>query len=322
MSDATPCVSVIIPAYKAASTLARTLQSVQAQSFRDWEVVLVDDGSPDDGAAIAEGFAAADARIRVIRQENGGVSRARNRAVAESRGEILAFMDADDLWEPDKLALHVQQMRLNPALGMSWAQIRFLYPDGSPTAVISNRPVRGVGARDLLAENMACTMSNLVARRRTFDQVGGFDETLDFDEDKDWMFRVWAAGIAIEGIDRVLTGYRTSARGLASDLGHMEREWLAYVARARAIAPEAVNAAFHDAQAIFLRNLARRALRLREASREALPLFLRALRASPRGMLVEPRRSAMTGAAALIAWAAPGPLRSGFLRLLDAAPSK
>ncbi len=99
-----PRVSVVTPVYNSALYLAETLDSVLAQSMRDWEMLLVDDGSTDDSLAVAEAYASRDPRIRVLRSErNLGVARTRNRGVAESRGDYIALLDSDDLWMPDKL---------------------------------------------------------------------------------------------------------------------------------------------------------------------------------------------------------------------------
>ena len=96
-------ISVVVPAWRAEKTLAATLDSILAQTWRELEVLVVDDASPDGTLALAQSYAAKDPRVRVIAQpENGGVSKARNRGVREARGEWIAFLDSDDLWMPEK----------------------------------------------------------------------------------------------------------------------------------------------------------------------------------------------------------------------------
>lgn len=107
-----PAVSVMMPAYNAAEFIAQAIESVLAQSFHDWELIIVDDGSRDDTYAIAAGYQ--DPRIRIIRQENGGEAVARNTALRHMRGELVAFLDADDLFLPDHLALTVAYLQANP----------------------------------------------------------------------------------------------------------------------------------------------------------------------------------------------------------------
>ena len=97
-------ISVVVPAWRAEKTLAATLDSILSQTWRELEVLVVDDASPDGTLALAQSYAAKEPRVRVIAQpENGGVSKARNRGVREARGEWIAFLDSDDLWMPEKL---------------------------------------------------------------------------------------------------------------------------------------------------------------------------------------------------------------------------
>ncbi len=100
VNTSTPLVSFVVPAFNAAATIAGTLESLLAQTRGDWEAVVVDDGSSDDTASVAERISAADARVRVVRQKNGGVSCARNTAIKAAQGRYLAFLDADDAVEP------------------------------------------------------------------------------------------------------------------------------------------------------------------------------------------------------------------------------
>lgn len=111
-----PFFSVVIPLYNKSGYIERTVKSVLAQSFPDFELVIVDDGSSDDGPAKVE--ALGDPRIRLVRQQNGGVSAARNRGIRESRGRYIAFLDADDEWLSEKLAVHHQFCSHNP--GCCW----------------------------------------------------------------------------------------------------------------------------------------------------------------------------------------------------------
>ena len=104
-------VSVVIPAYNAGATIAETLASALGQTYRDLEIIAVDDGSTDDTAAVVAGAAANDPRIRLLRQANSGVAAARNYGIAEARANLIAILDADDLWHPTKVAKQVAAIR-------------------------------------------------------------------------------------------------------------------------------------------------------------------------------------------------------------------
>jgi glycosyltransferase involved in cell wall biosynthesis len=112
MSSRPATFSVVIPAYNTADTLGEAIDSVLAQTRQDFEIIVVDDGSSDDTAAVAEGFG--DRRIRVYRQENAGPSAARNRGIAEALGEYVSSLDSDDLWLPDYLAEMGRALEENP----------------------------------------------------------------------------------------------------------------------------------------------------------------------------------------------------------------
>jgi len=109
-----PLVSAIVPAYNAAKTIDETLRSVRAQTYRNLEIIVVDDGSKDETAAIAEAHAGQDPRLRVIRQNNAGVAAARNAGILAARAEFVAPVDADDIWAPAKIARQLSLMKENP----------------------------------------------------------------------------------------------------------------------------------------------------------------------------------------------------------------
>jgi len=114
-----PSVSIIVPTYNRRETILRCLESIRAQHFEDWELLVVDDGSVDGTAEAIEGF---DPRMRVIRQANQGITGARNRGLREARGDYLAFLDSDDEWLPHHLALTVAYLRAHPARGFVSAE--------------------------------------------------------------------------------------------------------------------------------------------------------------------------------------------------------
>lgn len=183
-----PLFSVVIPLYNKADTIVRTLRSVAGQVFRDFEVVVVDDGSKDDGAAVVERFDGLPS-LRVIRQKNAGVSAARNNGVAESRGKYIAFLDADDEWKRMFLKEIADAIDVHPearVLGSGYER------------VANGRLYRCRDRRELFVCNLfkvwpyyqPINSSSIVIEKRAFVDAGGYREDLRFWEDGELWFRL------------------------------------------------------------------------------------------------------------------------------------
>lgn len=181
-----PLVSVIIPLYNKAPYIGRTLVSVLVQTVQHFEVVVVDDGSTDNGHEIVESFS--DPRIRLVRQENHGVSAARNRGVATASGNLLALLDADDLWKPNFLETALSLERKYPdaglyALGYELAHRRRTVPM-VPAGVPDGGGIVGdpLYAMALSKPNLIST-SSVMLSRQAFNEAGGFPEGFSYGED-------------------------------------------------------------------------------------------------------------------------------------------
>lgn len=159
-------VSIVTPAYRAARFIAETIRSVQAQTYRDFEMLVVDDCSPDETAAIVESFAVNDPRIRLLRQQtNGGPAAARNRALAEARGRWIAFLDSDDAWLPEKLEKQLAFHRARNAK-ISFTEFRRVDADGSHVGrLITVRDWLDYGR--LLCDTGIATSTVIVDRSKT-----------------------------------------------------------------------------------------------------------------------------------------------------------
>lgn len=297
-------VSVVMPAYNAASFISQTVESVLNQSFVDFELLIIDDGSTDNTLEIAYQYANSDRRIRVFSQVNRGVSATRNHGIQLAKGKFIAFLDADDLWLPAKLTAHMEHFAANPNLAVSFARVEFMSWEGQPTGQISTSRLFNLKPEDFLYENPTTTMSNPIARAEVFSQVGGFAEDMSYSEDLEWLFRVMChqrkdqdhgkAVWQIEGIDRVLIYYRASPSGLSASLGRMESGWDLLIDKARLQAPALVKRHYSLARAVHLRYLARRAFRLGLPSSVGLDFINRAIASDWRIFLREPHRTFLT----------------------------
>jgi glycosyltransferase involved in cell wall biosynthesis len=190
-----PEVSVIIPLFNKAPYIARALNSVLNQTFQDYEVIVVNDGSTDDGAAIVRGFR--DPRMRLIQQENRGVSVARNRGVGESRSDLIAFLDADDEWFPRHLE-NIMRLRKNFPGGGAYATRHQIYsPNGKIRSAqyfaIPPEPWEGIIPEYFLTVALgdvpACS-STVVIPKKVFQEIGGFVEGEPWGEDIDVWGRI------------------------------------------------------------------------------------------------------------------------------------
>ncbi len=181
-------ISVIIPLYNKERQIRATLESVLRQSYTDYEIVVVDDGSTDGSVAIVESFN--EARLRLIRQKNAGVSAARNRGICEARGEYVAFLDADDLWEPDFLKTMQHLAERYPDCSVYACNYDFVSPDGAHRPTIIRRlPFTGEhGILSNYFEVASCSHPpicsiSLMVKKEAIQAIGGFPEGIKSGED-------------------------------------------------------------------------------------------------------------------------------------------
>lgn len=206
-----PRVSVVIPTHNRAGYLREAIGSVIAQSFRDWECLVVDDESSDGTARMVAELAARDGRVRYLRQARfGRAARGRNLALRSSDAPLCAFLDDDDLWYPEKLALQVAVMEAHPEVGLVFAKIRKvgLKRQIWPAEQVALRPTFA----DLLRGNIVAT-STALARRSALEAAGpAFDESLIAVEDYDLWLRI-ARRAGLYALPQVLCDYRVHAGG-------------------------------------------------------------------------------------------------------------
>jgi len=188
-------VSVMIPAYNAGPYLAEAIQSVLAQTLRPLEVIVVDDGSTDDTAAIAEGFGLP---VICYRRPHSGIAVTRNYVVSVACGDWLAFLDADDLWLPDKLERQLAAAEKNPELEMIFGGVRqFVSPELGVTDQLRVAP-------PALMTSNAPHAGTMLARREVFARVGPFDTTLQVAEFIDWYARAGSLGLRMATVPEIV----------------------------------------------------------------------------------------------------------------------
>jgi glycosyltransferase involved in cell wall biosynthesis len=228
-----PAVSIVTPAWNAAAFLGESIDSVRAQTFTDWEMVIVDDGSTDDTAALVESYAAADSRIRLLRQSNSGPSAARNRAMRAARGEFFTFLDSDDRWSPEFLAAQLAIFAEHADTGLVTATGVY---EGGPFDGQPTRPLVG-GIRVLpLAEliaNESSVFIMTVFRRAVFDRIHGLDEGQWTSEDYDFWLRAALAGFIFRQNPQPLGIYRVHGQSLSRNRARMMRGMLHTFAKTR-----------------------------------------------------------------------------------------
>ncbi len=193
-----PTVSVVIPAFNSERFIAEAIASAQAQSHSPIEVIVVDDGSTDGTAGVARQLGAI-----VISLPHAGVSRARNHGTNLSTGEWIAFLDADDIWDPEKLALQVEVATEADAPDIVMARQSYLFE--GPIPGWFRGPTDG-------SSEAGFQPSNWLLRRSAWLKVGPFDETLTHSEDTDWLARASDLGLVIRAAERPLVIHRIHDR--------------------------------------------------------------------------------------------------------------
>lgn len=204
-NGSSPRVSVVIPAYNAAGTLPEALDSVFRQTFTDYEVVVVDDGSTDSTPELLAGYGD---RLRVFYKVNEGKpAAARNLGVNRARGEYVAFLDADDRWLPEKVALQANLLDSRPAVGLVYTATAVVDGKGRELRVSRCAPETRGRIGGLLSVRNVMVGSSVMARRRAIEEAGGFDESLTSIENWDLWIRI-ARQWQVDFVDQPLTLYR------------------------------------------------------------------------------------------------------------------
>ena len=230
-----PIISVIIPVYNGEKTIIETIESVLKQTFTDWELIIINDGSTDQTLDIVNRIQ--DSRIQVVSYPNAGLSASRNRGIAKARGEYISFIDADDLWTADKLEFQLKALEENPQAVLAYSWTDCIDESGQLRGPGSHSTVSGDVYATLLLNNFLENGSNPLIRTKVFTEVGGFDESLNSAEDWDMWLRLAARyPFVVVPFPHIL--YRVYRTSMSANVLRMEVACLRVIERAFMQAPD------------------------------------------------------------------------------------
>lgn len=243
-------VSVVIPVFNGERYLDQAVESVLAQTHSDFELIIVDDGSSDDSANIAERRARRDARVRLLRQPNGGVAAARNTGLEAARGEWVACLDHDDLMLPHRLERQIAFIAAHPEVKLFGSVCEYINERGRPCGHTVSAPLRSRADLDaLLAKGrlIGLTHPSVIMHRETIRALGGYDPAMEPAEDLDLWMRVAQAGHLVLQDDEVLTRYRVHGRSITGgQVAKISRASTLVAARAAARAAGRPEPSMHE----------------------------------------------------------------------------
>ncbi len=226
-----PTVDIIIPSYNAANYLRAAVESVMSQTFEDWRIILVDDGSTDNTAEIIEPFLRQlGSKITYIKKENQGLPAARNTAIRNSSAEFLALLDADDVWLPSRLLVSLKSFEKHPQVGLSYGLISRINPQGEIISTWSGNHqwTEGNIAPCIYVLKVQLPCPTMTFRRKCIDEVGLFDETMRATEDRDLWLRI-ALRYEVAFVPEIIAYYRSSPNSMSTDPERMLKAQLQFI---------------------------------------------------------------------------------------------
>jgi glycosyltransferase involved in cell wall biosynthesis len=299
-----PLVSVILPLYNVENFVRAAADSVLSQSWRDLELIAIDDGSTDETLREVERLR--DPRVLLLRQEHRGAAAARNAGLLRARGRYISFMDGDDVWLDGKLEQDVRRLDSQPETDLVFSAMRMVDEAGRDIARTVRRWSGVLTLRDLLIENMIGT-DTVLMRRDAVQRAGWFDESLPAGSDYDYWLRVaLLRPNNLFGSPQVTALYRRRAGQLTGNWQQQREVFQRIMAKMRAAASGQVAEVEHLASANFYRALSATAYENGELD-SALQLFRQAMKLAP-GSLLKDKRTWLLGSALLSARALPRPV--------------
>ena len=307
-----PKVSVVIPLYNTEQYIARTLQSALNQTYTDFEILIVDDGSTDRGVEICQSFS--DSRIKILQQANKGLPGARNTGIRHAQGNYIALLDSDDCWSPQKLDRHVAHLEQNPDVGISFCYSEFINESDKRLGLYQkSKRLTGITPDYILCRNPVGNGSSAVIRRSVLQdiefqaEIQGKTERCYFDEHlrersadatdvEFWLRTCITTKWIIAGIPEVLTYYRINGGGLSANAIQQLYALDRVIEKTRTYAPDVIARCESLARAYHFRYTARRLVTLGE-SKTAIKMLHSSLRSDWRIIRDEPRKTVLTALA-------------------------
>ncbi|BAZ51234.1 putative glycosyl transferase [Nostoc sp. NIES-4103] len=222
-------ISVILPVYNGEKTVKETIESVLNQTFKNIELILINDGSTDSTLKIIESIQ--DARLQVFSYQNAGLATSRNRGLSHCTGTFISFIDADDLWTSDKLESQLKALQAHPKAGVAYSWTNYIDTEGKFLKSGTHITVTGDVYKQLVLRNFLENGSNPLVRSEALKEVGGFDETLPAAEDWDMWLRL-AARYEFVAVPKAQILYRVSANSMSTKLKVQEAASLKVIERA------------------------------------------------------------------------------------------
>ncbi|QLE57204.1 glycosyltransferase [Nostoc sp. TCL26-01] len=257
LNSTLPLISVIIPAYNCEKTIKATINSVLQQTFVNFELIVINDGSQDSTVDVIAKIQ--DPRLKVFSFENAGGNVSRNRGLNLAVGNFISFLDADDIWTSDKLESQLTALKKNPEAKVAYSWTNYIDEDGNFLVAGTHTTVNGNVYADLLVNNFLENGSNPLISREALIELGGFDESLKAAQDWDMWLRL-AAHNSFVAVPVVQILYRVSGNSLSSNLVRQEKACLQVLERAYRAAPNIGNHILHLSLANLYKYLACKAL--------------------------------------------------------------
>lgn len=230
-----PTISVIIPVYNGEKTIKETIESVLNQNFNDFELIIINDGSNDATLEIVQTIK--DHRIKVFSYQNSGLSASRNRGLTKAEGDFVSFIDADDLWTPNKLELQLKALQDNPQAAVAYSWSDWIDQSGQFLRAGGHITVNGNAYEKLLIRDFIESGSNPLIRKQALDEVGYFDQSVTPPEDWDMWLRL-AAKYEFITVEESQILYRISPNSASFNIEKMEEGSLKVIQRVFAQSPE------------------------------------------------------------------------------------